>query len=68
MKRIILTFFCVLATILSYSQDVEMADGLRSEGKIYVVVGVLVTIFAGIILYLILIDRKVSDMEKKLKK
>ena len=49
-------------------QSVEMADGLRSEGKIYVVVGVLVTILLGIIVYLIMIDRKVSDIEKRLNK
>ena len=45
-----------------------MADGLRADGKIYVVVAVLVTILLGIILFLIMIDRKVSDIEKKIKK
>lgn len=45
----------------------EMADGLRADGKIYVVVAVLVTILLGIVLFLMMIDRKVSDIEKKLK-
>ncbi len=44
---------------------VEMADTMRSNGKIYVVVAVILTIFAGIILYLIRLDRKVSKLEKE---
>ena len=68
MKKFILFVYCLLSTVYCFSQEVEMADGLRSEGKIYVVVGVLVTILLGIIVYLIMIDRKVSDIEKKIKK
>ena len=66
MKNIILLLFLILNSVLSYSQDVEMADGMRAEGKIYVVVAVLVTILLGIILFLIMIDRKISDVEKKM--
>lgn len=43
----------------------EMADTMRSNGKIYVVVLVLATIFAGIIAYLVRIDRKISKLEKQ---
>ena len=68
MKKFFASFFCLLLSLLAYSQQVEMADGLRSEGKIYVVVGVLVSILLGLIIFLIMIDRKVSDIEKKLKK
>ena len=42
----------------------EMADTMRSNGKIYVVVLVLATIFAGIIAYLVRIDRRISKIEK----
>lgn len=42
----------------------EMADALRSNGKIYVVVTVLVTILVGIVLYLIRLDRKINKLEK----
>ena len=42
-----------------------MADGLRSSGKIYVVVVVLLTILAGLFLYLINLDRKISRLEKE---
>jgi len=52
---------------MAYAQDVEMADSLRSEGKIYIVVGVLLIIFIGIVLYLINIDKKVSKLEKEIR-
>lgn len=42
----------------------EMADIMRSNGKIYVVVLVLATIFAGIIAYLVRLDRKITRIEK----
>lgn len=38
---------------------------LRSNGLIYVVVGVIVIILLGMILYLVGIDRKISKMEKE---
>ena len=46
------------------SGNVEMADALRSNGKIYVVVAVILTIFAGIVFYLIRLDRKITKLEK----
>ena len=71
MKQLLSIVYCLLFTSALFAQtanSVEMADELRSSGKIYVVVGVLLTILVGIILYLIMIDRKVSDIEKKLNK
>jgi CcmD family protein len=44
--------------------ETEMADTMRSNGKIYVVVVVLATIFAGIFTYLVYLDRKMSRLEK----
>ena len=41
-----------------------MADAMRSNGKIYVVVTVLLIILAGLFIYLIQLDRKISRMEK----
>jgi hypothetical protein len=41
-----------------------MADALRSNGKIYVVVTVLATIFAGIIVFLVRLDRKMTRLEQ----
>jgi hypothetical protein len=46
------------------NRSVEMADTFRKEGKIYVVVGTLGTVLAGIIVYLIVLDRKISKIEQ----
>ncbi len=67
--KLIRMVFVVLLTFAGYASpaqaQVEMADTLRSEGKIYVVVAILLVIFIGIIYYLITIDRKVSRLENK---
>ena len=47
------------------SAETEMADTMRSNGKIYVVVVVLATIFAGIFAYLVMLDRKIGKLEKE---
>jgi CcmD family protein len=64
-----------LLTLIVKAQDssgdkdkpVEMADALRANGKIYVVVAVLVAIFLGLILYVARLDRKISRLEKEAK-
>lgn len=52
-------------TAMSQTSTPEMADTFRADGKIYVVILVLATIFVGIIAYLIRIDRKITKLEKK---
>ncbi|MFL5773456.1 MAG: CcmD family protein [Flavisolibacter sp.] len=47
------------------NNDVSMADQMCSNGKIYVVVAVVLTIFAGIIIYLVRLDRKMTRLEKE---
>jgi hypothetical protein len=54
------------AYTLQAQNDVEMADGMRAEGKIYVVVAVILTVLTGLIAYLFLLDRKVKKLEKLL--
>ncbi|HAH37947.1 MAG TPA: CcmD family protein [Algoriphagus sp.] len=46
------------------NNSVEMADQLRADGKIYVLVGIIGIIFAGITVYLISTERKISKLEK----
>ncbi|RXK87133.1 CcmD family protein [Filimonas effusa] len=41
-------------------------DLMRSNGKLYVVVAVVVTIVTGIFIYLLNLDRKISRLEKEL--
>ena len=58
----ILLAITLLLSTTANAQD--MADTMRSNGKIYVVVLVLATIFAGIIAFLIYLDRKVTRIER----
>lgn len=54
-------------TEADYSNStVEMADQMRSEGKIYVLVGIIAIIFVGITVYVINTDRKITKLEKNL--
>ena len=63
----IVTFlFSFLLSSVATAQQPEMADTMRSEGKIYVVVSILLIIFTGLIVYLVMLDRKVTQIEKKL--
>lgn len=58
----------LLIAMASYGQDAgktEMADTMRSNGRIYVVVAVVVVILTGLILYLVRLDRKIARLEKE---
>lgn len=67
MKKISLSIALMLFTICAFAQDntVEMATLLRSSGKIWVVVGVLLSIVVGMFIYLFTIDKKVQKLEDK---
>jgi hypothetical protein len=43
--------------------EVTMADTFREDGKIYVVVAVLATIFAGIVVFLVVTESKLKKLE-----
>jgi len=60
-----LVFLCLISSVSLKAQGVEMADAMRSSGKIYVVVGVLSIVFAGIVFWLVRLDRKISKLEKE---
>ncbi len=49
--------------IFAQANDVQMADTMRSNGKIYIVVAVCLTILIGLFFYLFLLDKKISKME-----
>jgi CcmD family protein len=38
---------------------------MRSNGRIYVVVAVMLTILIGLVFYLVRLDRKISKLEKE---
>jgi CcmD family protein len=66
--NLFLSFLLCFVASIAQSQPVEMADTMRSEGKIYVVVAILLVIFLGLIGYLVMLDRKITRIEKKLEK
>lgn len=67
---VLITVIFLLIGFITQAQDSaankkpEMADALRADGKIYVVIAVVVTILTGLILYVARLDRKISKMEK----
>ncbi len=69
MKRIQITMAILLmAAFTTYAQtEVEMADRLRAEGKIYVIVLIILIVLAGLFIYLFMLDRKVKRLEDRLK-
>ena len=57
----------MMATLQLFAQDngVEMADTLRNNGKIYVVVICIVIILLGLLAYLFSIDKRLKKIEKE---
>jgi len=69
--RLCILLFCMMVRFSVFAQDslgserTQMAEGMRSNGKIYVVVTVLVIILTGLFMYLGRLDKKISRLEKK---
>ena len=59
-----LVAFLACVPVFGQNEEVPVADNLRSEGKIYVVVTMILIVLAGLIFYLFLMDRKVKRLEK----
>tara|TARA_B100002051_G_C16507524_1_gene521058 strand:+ start:438 stop:617 length:180 start_codon:yes stop_codon:yes gene_type:complete len=51
--------------LLLVLQDVAMADALRSEGKIYVVVIIFLLILIALFLYLFRLEKKIDRINNK---
>jgi hypothetical protein len=66
-RQTILLLLLLLPTAMfgQGSQSVDMADSLRAEGKIYVVVLGLLIILTGVVVFLVRVDRKLSRLERK---
>lgn len=56
--------FFTLMPFLASAQGAEMADAFRKEGKIYIVILVIITIFIGIIIYLFSLEKKIKRLER----
>ena len=62
------TGLLLLVSLTAAAQEVAEppADFLRSTGKLYVVVAVIVVVFLGLALYLWSADRRLTKLEKQL--
>ena len=68
MKTIFLLALLLMGSVAVFAQQtdsVEMADVMRSSGKIYVVIATIVIIFVGLAIYLFSIDRRLKKIEKE---
>jgi uncharacterized membrane protein YqgA involved in biofilm formation len=68
-KLLTLISICLTAGIsMAQTTEPEMADMMRSEGKIYVVVAIILIILGGLLGYLFALDRKVRHLENNSQK
>ena len=66
MKRTFLTLGIVFSCLVqTFAQNADNPDFIRSIGKIYVVVAVIVAIFLGIVFFLVRLERRISKLEQQ---
>ena len=63
--RIILSMFMALSSLVTFGQ-VEMADDFRGEGKIYVVIAIILVLLIGFFFMLFKLDRKSKRLLKEI--
>lgn len=56
----------IISSTQSFAQDnVVTESAMRSNGKIYVVMAICITILIGFLIYLLSIERKIKQIEDK---
>lgn len=67
MKRILTLIIALFSSLNLLAQDgqIEMADTLRADGKIYIVVICILIILIGLLIYLFKLDGRLKMLEKK---
>ncbi|MFN0257040.1 CcmD family protein [Pedobacter ureilyticus] len=67
MKKALTILFLLFSSLnlLAQNNDIEMADQLRADGKIYIVVICIVIILVGLLIYLFSLDKRLKLLEKK---
>jgi hypothetical protein len=58
--------FSFAAAFAQNEAEPEMADLMRSNGKIYVVVGAILILLLGLFAYLFTIEKKIKRLEEKI--
>ena len=64
MRKSLILIFLLLTQIAA--AQVEMAENFRGEGKIYVVIAVILVILTGIFVMLFKLDKRTKRLEKEL--
>lgn len=67
-NKITLVFLLMLFSICTFAQEPSFTTTsgvMRSNGRIYVVMAVILAIFLGLILYLVRLERKINKLEKE---
>lgn len=73
MNKIFSTIFLLMLNLLSFAQTEtvaagpKMADQFRTEGKIYVVIGVISIVFVCLVFFLVYLERKMKRLEEEMK-
>jgi Ca2+/Na+ antiporter len=62
---LILLLLLGCSTVINAQDKKPATDLMRSNGRIYVVVAVMLAILAGLIIYLVRLDRKMTKLEKE---
>ena len=70
MRNSVYYLLLLLAGIISGTQTFAQSNpvtetAMRSNGKIYVVLAICITILVGLFLYILSIDRKIAKLEDK---
>jgi len=60
----ILVFLILNTNAIAQASEIEMADQMRANGKIYVVLLTVLIVLSGLFLFLIYLDKKISELEK----
>ncbi len=67
MSTIANLFFSISVVFNNILLQIPMADTFRSEGKIYVVIGIILILLIGFFLYLWRVDKKLDKLEDEIK-
>lgn len=65
MKIIALVLLTISYSFAQTEGDVDMAETMRSDGKIYVVILVIAIVFTGLVIFAFRSDKKISKLEKE---
>lgn len=67
-KQSLLLILTVLSMTVLNGQPINQGDFFTNIGKIYVVVGVIVLVFIGLVIFLIRLEKRISRLEGEITK